>query len=153
MSLTYPHRRYEEPVFAAIAERAGVPSSAIVKETASKNTTDNFVNSKLILDGMGFRPTSAVVVTKPYMKRRALAVAEKQWPDVRWFLESPELSFLDYPTSDVPLDRMISLIVGDLQRLKVYAERGFQTEQDIPDEIWRAYDHLVSAGFDEFVIR
>ena len=48
---------------------------------------------------------------------------------------------------------MVNLMVGDLQRLDVYAEQGFQVPQEIPDEVWAAWQELVDAGFDQFVIR
>ena len=47
----------------------------------------------------------------------------------------------------------ISLMVGDLQRLRVYAEMGFQAPVEVPDEIWSAYDRLVAAGYDQYVIK
>ena len=37
-------------------------------------------------------------------------------------------------------------MVGDLQRIRVYAERGFQIPQEIPDDVWLAYEELVRAG-------
>lgn len=44
-------------------------------------------------------------------------------------------------------------MVGDLQRIKLYAEKGFQIPQDIPDEVWRAYNYLVDQGFSTNVIK
>ena len=43
-------------------------------------------------------------------------------------------------------------MVGDLQRLRVYAEKGFQAPVEVPDEIWAAYERLVAAGYDQYVI-
>ena len=43
-------------------------------------------------------------------------------------------------------------MVGDLQRIRVYAERGFQIPQEIPDEVWAAYEELVQLGFDERLV-
>jgi hypothetical protein len=44
-------------------------------------------------------------------------------------------------------------MVGDLQRLSVYAEKGYQVPVSVPDDVWAAYDRLVAAGFDSQVIR
>jgi hypothetical protein len=41
----------------------------------------------------------------------------------------------------------LPLMVGDLQRIRVYPERGFQIEQVIPEAVWVAYEELVSRGF------
>ena len=49
-------------------------------------------------------------------------------------------------------DTSVSLMVGDLQRLRVYAEKGFQAPVEVPDEIWSAYERLVAAGYDQYVI-
>ena len=43
-------------------------------------------------------------------------------------------------------------MVGDLQRIRVYAERGFQIPQEIPDEVWAAYEELVHAGYDSRLV-
>jgi hypothetical protein len=43
-------------------------------------------------------------------------------------------------------------MVGDLQRIKVYPEKGFQVYQEIPDSVWQAYERLVALGFDKQLI-
>ena len=96
---------------------------------------------------------TAIIVTKPYMKRRALATAMKQWPEVRWWVSAPEITFDKYPNRDVPERQMIELMVGDLQRLEVYAGREFQVPQEIPTDVWDAYDALVALGYDQYVIQ
>jgi hypothetical protein len=40
-------------------------------------------------------------------------------------------------------------MVGDLQRIKLYPGLGFQVYQEIPGDIWQAYNQLVDLGFDE----
>lgn len=44
-------------------------------------------------------------------------------------------------------------MVGDLQRIKEYPAKGFQIEQEIPDEVWSAYETLVAAGYDKHLIK
>ncbi|MEJ7830229.1 MAG: hypothetical protein WKF91_18615 [Segetibacter sp.] len=43
-------------------------------------------------------------------------------------------------------------MVGDLQRIKVYAEKGFQIYQEMPVEVWQAYERLVEVGFNKQLI-
>ena len=38
-------------------------------------------------------------------------------------------------------------MVGDLQRLIVYGEKGWSARQEIPREVKAAYDGLVAAGY------
>jgi uncharacterized SAM-binding protein YcdF (DUF218 family) len=138
--------------FALIAEQMGVPRKYIIVEPQATNTGANLVLTREILQGRGIDVRSALLVTKPYMSRRALAAAERQWPEIKWLIAAPDISFDEYPNSEVSVDRMINLMVGDLQRLKVYADQGFQTPQIIPDFVWASYDFLRDAGYNEFVI-
>ena len=43
----------------------------------------------------------------------------------------------------------ISVIVGDFQRIELYAKLGYQTPQVIPEECWDAYRKLVAMGYDK----
>lgn len=139
--------------FAKIAIKFGVPDSKIIIENTATNTGDNITKTRDLLNSKGIVVTSGTLVTKPYMRRRAYATAMKQWPEISWLVSSPPLSFDDYPDKDVPLERMIELMVGDLQRIKVYAKSGFQIPQEIPDQVWRCYEELSCNGFDKYVIK
>ena len=44
-------------------------------------------------------------------------------------------------------------MVGDLQRLRVYAELGYQVPVEVPAEVWAAYERLAADGYDRYVIR
>ena len=46
----------------------------------------------------------------------------------------------------------ISIMVGDLQRIRMYPAKGFQIPQDIPDDVWQAYRELVEAGYDSRLV-
>ena len=35
--------------------------------------------------------------------------------------------------------------------MKVFAQKGWQEEVDMPDEIWNAYEELVKRGYDKYV--
>jgi uncharacterized SAM-binding protein YcdF (DUF218 family) len=47
----------------------------------------------------------------------------------------------------------IALMVGDLQRIKIYPSKGFQIEQSIPPGVWAAYERLVQLGYTKYVIQ
>jgi uncharacterized SAM-binding protein YcdF (DUF218 family) len=145
--------RPEGEVYAQRMERNGVPKIAILVESKAANTGDNFEFSKELLTITHHIITSGIVVSKPYMARRSMAVGMKKWSEVKWYVRPPQISLLDYPNDEVPLERMINLMVGDLQRLKVYAEKGFQVPVEIPNQVWGAYGRLVKAGFDKFVLK
>jgi len=81
------------------------------------------------------------------MERRTYATFKKVWPEKEAIVTSPRISFLDYPNEEIPLERVIHIMVGDLQRIRLYPERGFQIEQPIPDDVWDAFERLVALGF------
>ena len=39
------------------------------------------------------------------------------------------------------------IMVGDLQRLIVYGQKGWSAPQDVPPEVLEAYEGLVAAGY------
>ena len=58
-----------------------------------------------------------------------------------------------YSNDTLSTDDVVSIMVGDLQRVKLYAEKGFQIPQDIPADVWDAYEALVAAGYDTRLVR
>ncbi len=133
--------------FARVARRMGVPEESILLEDRSTNTGDNVVLTRRLLHEKGLDPRSFLLVHKPYMERRTYATFKKVWPEKEAIVTSPRISFLDYPNEEIPLERVIHIMVGDLQRIRLYPERGFQIEQPIPDDVWDAFERLVALGF------
>lgn len=139
--------------FAAVAVKMGVPGDAILVENQSTNTGENIQFSKKLLAERGLDPQKFIVIQKPYMERRSYATFKKHWPDKELLVTSPQISFDDYPNEEIPLERVINIMVGDLQRIKEYPALGFQIEQEIPADVWAAYELLVAAGYDKHLIR
>jgi uncharacterized SAM-binding protein YcdF (DUF218 family) len=143
----------EADQFAAIAINMGVPPDAILVENQSTNTGENITFTQKLLQERGFDPQSFIVVQKPYMERRSYATFKKHWPDKKLLVTSPQLSFTAYPNADIPMESVINIMVGDLQRIKIYPEKGFQIYQEIPSPIWQAYEQLVALGFDKHLVK
>jgi uncharacterized SAM-binding protein YcdF (DUF218 family) len=142
----------EADKFAGIAINKGVPADAVLIENKSKNTGENIVFTKALLKEKNLDPQRFIVVQKPYMERRSFATFKKHWPDKKLIVTSPQIPFEHYSTTDIPLERVINIMVGDLQRIKVYPEKGFQVYQEIPSDVWDAYEQLVKLGFDKQLI-
>lgn len=138
--------------FAAIARKMGVPSDKILIENNSTNTGENILLTQKLLAEKRLQIQSFILVQKPYMERRSYATFKKHWPDKEVLVTSPQLSFEDYPTPEIPMDRVINIMVGDLQRIKYYPARGFQIEQFIPQKVWEACEKLIAAGFNKHLI-
>ena len=143
----------EADKFARIAIENGVPEEAILIENKSTNTGENIRFVQQLFKERNLEPESFILVQKPYMERRTFATFEKNWPGKRFVVTSPQISFEDYPTEDIPLENVIQIMVGDLQRIKMYPQKGFQTYQQIPDDVWLAYETLVGLGFDKQLIK
>lgn len=139
--------------FARIAREMGVPANAILIEDKSTNTGENITFTQQLLAAKGIEAETFIVVQKPYMERRSYATFKKQWPGKRLIITSPQLSFTDYPTEEIPLEKVIQIMVGDLQRIKLYPAKGFQIEQDIPADVWQAYEKLVALGFNQQLVK
>ncbi|MEU8347544.1 YdcF family protein [Actinomadura meyerae] len=137
----------EARVFARVARERGVPEEALVLEETATNTGENITASRRLLDGRGVAVRRGILVAKPYMTRRALATARRRWPGAEWSAAAPELGFEAYCDR-----RSIELMVGDLQRMVVYAERGYQVPMPVPAEVWAAYEELARLGYDAHVI-
>lgn len=142
----------EARFFADTAESLGVPRSAILLEEEATNTGENITLTRALLDRHGIPVHQAILVTKPYMARRAVATAAKQWPEPTWLVNTAAMSFVDYVADDQSETRTVALMVGDLQRIKVYADLGFQSPMEIPPHVWHAYKQLVALGFDHYVL-
>lgn len=143
----------EAEMFAERCVTAGVPETAILTECRASNTGENFTFSREKLASLGIAPKIGIATSKPYMARRVWATGTKQWPEVKWITSVPALSFAEYVTPPITLESTIQLMVGDLQRLRVYEEKGFQAHVDVPASVWEAYKRLADAGFDRYVIR
>lgn len=143
----------EADKFAAVAIKKGVPENAILIENKSTNTGENILFTQKLLEVKGLTPQSFIVVQKPYMERRSFATFKKHWPDKKFVVTSPQIPFEEYPTEEISMEKVINIMVGDLQRIKCYPGKGFQIYQEIPEEVWDAYGKLVALGFDKHLIK
>src|SRR5262249_21979366 len=126
----------------------GVRREQILIENQSTNTGENLRNARRLLGGE--KASRAVIVTKPYAIRRAWASARKQWQDVNWQATAQRGTFDEYHNERVPLQRTISLMVGEVVRLKLYAKRGFLVPQRMPRQVWESAQTLMACGYAQY---
>jgi uncharacterized SAM-binding protein YcdF (DUF218 family) len=142
--------------FAEIAIGMGVPSEKILIENRSTNTGENILFTKQLLTQKQIDPQRFILVQKPYMERRSFATFRKMWPEKDVLVTSPRVSFEEYlggyANEELSKDDVINIMVGDLQRIKLYPLKGFQIHQDIPPDVWSAYEELVNAGYDQRLV-
>lgn len=145
----------EAEIFADIARKMGVSSEKIITETQSTNTGENVRFTYDLLKEKGIKANTILLVQKPYMERRTYATFKKQWPDsnITIYVTSPRISYEEYTSGGgISKDHILNVMVGDMQRIREYPKQGFQIEQEIPDDVWRAYEELVRLGFNKHLI-
>lgn len=143
----------EADLFAKRAVELGVPSESILIENKSTNTGENVSFTRDLLGSKYIEVTSAIAVQKPYMERRTFATVLAQWPGLDVQVTSPQLKLDAYCTTDIPRDHVISIMVGDLQRIMEYPKQGFMIEQDLPPIVTDAMHILIEAGYDTHLLR
>jgi uncharacterized SAM-binding protein YcdF (DUF218 family) len=144
----------EADTFARIAIEMGVPAGHILVENRSTNTGENIALSYQLLQKHNIEVHKLILVQKPYMERRTYATFCKQWPgnEVEIMVTSPQISFEAYSTDEIPLGHVIHIMIGDLQRIHLYPEKGYQIYQEIPPQVWEAYHHLIKKGFTQHLM-
>lgn len=137
--------------FASIAREAGVPEADIIIENQSTNSAENIRFTKRTFEELGMDVQKILGVHKPFMERRLYAAMKVYWPELDPVITSPQLTWEEYLHNSVAQGleekTVIDVMVGDFQRMDVYAKKGYQIPQDIPEEAWRAFDALVAAGY------
>lgn len=149
------HQLWNEPEadkFARIAVECGVPMSCIRVERESTNTGDNFRFTKKMIEQEGLDVHTCIVVCKPYSERRSLAAFQKMMPEFECIVHSEQISCEEYAKKMKNTDWM-SVLVGDVQRMKIFAENGWQVPVEVPENVWSAYEELMQRGYNKFVLK
>ena len=94
-----------------------------------------------------------MLISKPYMERRAYATCRKVWPEADAVCASEPLSFAGYVRSIGDGRLVIDMLVGDLQRAIEYPGLGFAAAEHVPERVEAAYARLRHAGFDSRLLR
>ena len=137
--------------FAAIAMAAGVPGDRILLEDQSTNSAENLLFTPKVLAEAGIKAEKIIAVHKPYMEKRLWAAMQVYWPDVNAVYTSPNVMVEDHiaHAEQVGMTRkgVIETLVGDVQRMELYAKKGYQVPVQLPAEVRAAFDALVAQGY------
>ncbi|NKY48287.1 YdcF family protein [Nocardia cerradoensis] len=125
----------------------GVPDEAVLVEPRATNTAENIDLSRALLRESGRVVRSVLLICRPYQQRRSYATCRKRWPEVEVVCGSLPESLDEYVARIGDAERVVTMLVGDTQRVWRYAAEGWAIEQDVPDAVRAAYDRLVAAGF------
>lgn len=149
-------RLFTEPEavrFAKVAMACGVPEADIILEDKSTNTKENIDFMREIFEKQGIPHDHVLGVHQPFMERRIVAALGIYWPELNFTVTSPQVTILEYLASakeqGMTEEASISVIVGDFQRMDLYARLGYQLPQEIPEQCWEAYHKLIAMGYDK----
>jgi len=139
--------------FARVAMECGVPAVDILIEDKSANTKENIEFTRALLEREGIPTGHILGVHQPFMERRIKAAMGVYWPELNFSVTSPQVTIPEYLArareQGISENASISVIVGDFQRMDLYAKKGYQLPQHIPEETWKAFYTLVEMGFDK----
>ena len=139
--------------FAKVAMECGVPEADIILEARSTNTKENILFTREKLAALGLLQPRILGVHQPFMERRIKAAMGVYWPELAFQVTSPQVTIPQYleraKEQGITENASISVIVGDFQRMDVYAKLGYQLPQHIPQEAWNAFYELVEMGYDQ----
>ena len=137
--------------FAAIAVAEGVPEERIILENKSTNSAENLLFTPKVLAEQRIRAEKIIAVHKPYMERRLRAAMQVYWPDVQAVYTSPQVTLEEHIAHAEAIGMtergVIETIVGDIQRMELYAHKGYQVPVEIPAQVWNAFEKLVKQGY------
>ena len=137
--------------FAAIAIAEGVPEDRIILEDQSTNSGENLLFTPKILAERGIKAEKIIAVHKPYMEKRLWAAMQVYWPTVKAVYTSPDVTVEQHiahaEAVGISRKRVIETIVGDIQRMELYAKKGYQVPVQIPEEVRSAFHTLVAEGY------
>jgi hypothetical protein len=142
----------EAEMFADVAVRCGVPCDRILLETQAANTAENIVFTRRLLEEAGIRPRNVIFATKPFVQRRVWAALPLKWPNMPATLSSTRMTLDEYFTPDLPAEKVINIMMGDVQRIWVYGRRGWSVPQPVSPEVSAAFHRLVELGFTKQLI-
>jgi uncharacterized SAM-binding protein YcdF (DUF218 family) len=150
--LQTPWDRTEAEMYANVAEQHGVPRESILIEPKATNTAENIGFSRNLLMASGKEPSRIVLAVKPFMQRRTWATLAVQWPGIPATITSPAMTLDEYFTAELTPEKIIHIMMGDLQRLWIYGGRNWSAVQEFPADVLDAYQRLKAAGFTQHLI-
>ncbi|WP_327349680.1 YdcF family protein [Streptomyces sp. NBC_01321] len=130
----------------------GVPDEAILLEPKASNTGQNIGFSREVLENAGIAVTTVLLISMPYMQRRAYATCRKLWPEVEPVCVSQPLAFDEYAKTHDDEKQFIDMLMGDMERVMEYPKRGFAIEQHVPERVRDAFDRLRTRGYDSWLL-
>lgn len=142
--------------FKNIAVEEGVPEDKIIMEPDATTTYENYKFIKKVLEEKNLNPNSFLILGKPYQERRALAIAEVEFPNKEFTVAGFNMSleeYIDFAEKDelMKVEDVVNEMVGEVGIISIAPRYGLQSYQEIPEEVMESYNRIIEAGYNQYV--
>jgi hypothetical protein len=138
----------EAEAIADVLYQSGVPEKSILVERIAANTSENFWLSAELLRDSDLDLDRFLVVQKPYSERRTLATARRRWPSKDVRVTSEVIEFDKYCANGIAIERILSMLAGEVIRLDNYARSGLiDLDEPVPPRLISDAHKLQTNGF------
>lgn len=147
----------EAKMFENVAINNGVPNNVIILENNATNTYENFKYTKDLLEEKQIDFESVIIVHKPYVKRRCMAIADIEMSGKKFYITSQDIdldTFIEEQKKNktMSFDDIINEIVGEISIILTTPKYKLQSEQFVPNNVLDAYSFLIDCGYSKYVV-
>lgn len=107
-------------------------------EREATNFGENISYSKLLVP----QARTVTFVSNPNSLLRVKLTAEANWQEVNAIVSCPEIKFPDEVSNIIGVWGAINGMVGDIERIQKYPDRGFQAPHLLPEKIMQNWHIL-----------
>jgi hypothetical protein len=146
---------WDEPeavIFKKVLTGFGIAPEPLV-EDRSLNTGENIRNSLDVIRECKADLRGICFVHKPYMTLRTRLTCKMSLADEQFTVTGPNFSFEEYHSLFANAEHLISVMVGDFQRIRLYPDKGYSARCEIPAEAAEAFDSLTASGYSRHLLR
>lgn len=129
----------EAEYFADFLKKKGIPESALILEEQSTNSLENVLFGVKKAESLNFFPRSLILCAMPPLLRRSRATFKKQFPKIKVFSSAFPLGKEEWQTP-----ARIRRILGEIDRLQDYAQKGDIAHIEIPFSILKSCEEVRS---------
>lgn len=149
-------QKTEAETYQEIAIKNGVKEEDILLEKKSTNTGENIQFSLELIQKENLKADKIILVSKKMNERRNYNVAKKLISHKQLTITSPTRTIEDLieklnQEEEQERKNDIAVIVGDVQRVMIYPQFGWQIEDKITPEALEAYTILKNLGYNKFI--
>jgi uncharacterized SAM-binding protein YcdF (DUF218 family) len=120
--------------FASVMVNEGILMSSLILECEARNTLQNVLLGMKVLHEQGIFPHKLTLCASPLLLRRAKATFAHHFPDIETFGSTYESD-----TEDIIDTYTAERVIGEIERLVLYAKNGDIAHVEIPAHVYAAY--------------